>query len=214
MPRIVFVAADEAPLTLRVRWDEADESRIDISGLVGTFRAYEPLRHSPELFARARVGEHGADVVWFDEIDMSADMLWRLAREQTAPTMSSEPLRQLRERDASVARPASPIPEGPKIEALAAPDDEIEINGMEHADFKIGVEFFTATGRWRVTDVGTRTVIAIKLDQSDPRNYNGPPYSIVESVFDEYDFGGCEPAKARMTTGARPSHDMSSELYS
>ncbi|MGP7983740.1 hypothetical protein [Rhodoblastus sp.] len=68
-------------------------------------------------------------------------------------------------------------------------------NGMQHADFQIGMEFLTATGRWRVTDIGTRTVIAIKLDQTDPRNYNGPPYSIVENVFDEYDFGGCAPVE-------------------
>lgn len=76
----------------------------------------------------------------------------------------------------------------------ALDSDEIEINGMKHADFRIGMEFFTATGRWRVTDIGARTIVAIKLDQTDPRNYNGPPYSIVESVFDEYDFEGCEPA--------------------
>ena len=79
---------------------------------------------------------------------------------------------------------------------MSAPelDPEIKINGMELADFHLGLEFHTATGRWRVTDVGTRTIIAIKLDQDDPRNYNGPPYSIAESVFDEDDFGGCEPA--------------------
>jgi hypothetical protein len=66
---------------------------------------------------------------------------------------------------------------------------------MKHSDFKIGLEFMTATGRWRFTDIGTRTVIAIKLDQDDPRNYNGPPYSIVESVFDAYDLKGCRPAR-------------------
>jgi antitoxin ParD1/3/4 len=69
------------------------------------------------------------------------------------------------------------------------------LTGMKHADFQIGTEFLTATGRWRVTDVGTRTVIAIKLDESDARNYNGPPYSIVEDVFDEYDFEGCGPVE-------------------
>jgi hypothetical protein len=42
--------------------------------------------------------------------------------------------------------------------------------GMKHADFRIGMEFLTATGRWRVT-----------------------PYSIVEQVFDEYDLEGCGP---------------------
>lgn len=80
----------------------------------------------------------------------------------------------------------------PSVESL---DAFTETSGMEHAAFQIGMEFLTATGRWRVTDIGTRTVIAIKLDQTDPRNYNGPPYSIVESVFDECDFGGCKPVE-------------------
>ncbi len=60
---------------------------------------------------------------------------------------------------------------------------------MKHAEFHIGLEFMSATGRWRCTDVGTRVVVAIKLD-GDPRNWTGSPYSIVETVFDEYDFGG------------------------
>jgi hypothetical protein len=77
----------------------------------------------------------------------------------------------------------------PRLESIEA------LPGMKHADFRIGMEFLTATGRWRVTDVGTRSVIAIKLDQTDPRNYNGPPYSIVEQVFDEYDLEGCGPAE-------------------
>jgi hypothetical protein len=63
---------------------------------------------------------------------------------------------------------------------------------MRHADFRIGLEFMTATGRWRCTDVGTRTVIAIKLDRpDDPSWYNGPPYAVCETVFDEYDLEAC-----------------------
>lgn len=55
------------------------------------------------------------------------------------------------------------------------------------ADFKIGTEFTTKTGRWRCTDVGSRTVIAIKLDHPEDETwYNGPPY-VAEHVFDEYD---------------------------
>jgi antitoxin ParD1/3/4 len=80
----------------------------------------------------------------------------------------------------------------PNVDSIAA---FTETSGMEHADFQIGMEFLTAAGRWRVTDIGTRTVIAIKLDQTDPRNYNGPPFSIVEHVFDECDFGGCKPVE-------------------
>ncbi len=84
---------------------------------------------------------------------------------------------------------------------------------MKHSDFKIGLEFRTATGRWRCTDIGTRVITAISLEprnnvrsyinesgerveeqyvSNDPRDLNGPPYDVVESVFDEYDFGGCE----------------------
>ncbi|HEY0329212.1 MAG TPA: hypothetical protein VGC77_08935 [Rhodopseudomonas sp.] len=66
---------------------------------------------------------------------------------------------------------------------------------MEHSDFTIGLEFLTETGRWRCTDVGTRTIAAIRLDlDHDPRWYEGPPYAIVERVFDEEDIAGCRPA--------------------
>jgi hypothetical protein len=35
---------------------------------------------------------------------------------------------------------------------------------MKHSAFKIGMEFMTGAGRWRCTDVGTRTIVAIRLD--------------------------------------------------
>ena len=64
---------------------------------------------------------------------------------------------------------------------------------MKHSDFEVGVEFFTATGKWRCTDLGSRTVIAIRLDHpEDVSWYNGPPYAVAETVFDEYDLGGCQ----------------------
>ena len=83
---------------------------------------------------------------------------------------------------------------------------------MKHADFYIGLEFFTGAGRWRCTDVGTRVIVAISLEpretvhvhydengvrheerlmSNDPRDLLGPPYSVAECVFDEYDLDGC-----------------------
>ena len=100
LPRIVAVTTGEKPLTLRSRWDKGDESQVDVSGLIETFRVYEPLRRSPELFARVRVGEYGADVVWPDDIDVSADTLWRFAQEQTGATMSPDAFKHWRERKA------------------------------------------------------------------------------------------------------------------
>lgn len=62
---------------------------------------------------------------------------------------------------------------------------------MNKDDFQIGLEFYAGSGKWRCTDIGTRVVIAIKLDQRDPSWYNGPPYAVAEVVFDEYDQAGC-----------------------
>jgi hypothetical protein len=74
---------------------------------------------------------------------------------------------------------------------------------MKRADFRIGCEFLTGSGRWRCTDVGKRTIAAIRLNHDDdPSWYNGPPYAVMETVFDEYDFEGCEPAPERRTYDA------------
>ncbi|WGZ95935.1 MAG: hypothetical protein QJT81_08130 [Candidatus Thiothrix putei] len=83
---------------------------------------------------------------------------------------------------------------------------------MKHSDFEIGTEFFTASGKWRCTDVGTRVIVAISLEpretvrlwtdaagervqetfiSDDPRDLIGSPYSVAELVFDEYDLDGC-----------------------
>ncbi|WP_296530116.1 hypothetical protein [Rhodoferax sp.] len=77
---------------------------------------------------------------------------------------------------------------------------------LAHADFFIGREFWTETGRWRCTDVGTRTICAISLERhqattlhpdgvqttgitDDPTWLDGPPYALAEHVFDEVSFG-------------------------
>jgi hypothetical protein len=100
LPRIASVVVGKKPLTLILRWKKGETSRVDVSGLVATFRVYEPLRRSPELFARVRVGDNGTDVCWTDEIDMAADTLWRLAQEQSGQTMSSDAFKLWRERKA------------------------------------------------------------------------------------------------------------------
>lgn len=68
---------------------------------------------------------------------------------------------------------------------------------MKKSDFQIGTEFYTGAGKWRCTDVGTRVIVAIRIDDQEAHNLVGPPYSVAESVFDEYDMGGCslDPAE-------------------
>jgi hypothetical protein len=98
LPRIAEVAPGPMPLTLRVRWRDGGENLVDVSGPVGVFRCYAKLHDDPALFARVGVGEHGTDVTWTDEIDMSADTLWRLAQEQSGQTMTAASFRRWRER--------------------------------------------------------------------------------------------------------------------
>lgn len=61
------------------------------------------------------------------------------------------------------------------------------------SEFVIGMEFWTATGKWMCTDVGTRTVVAVAQDDSDGRMAFGPPYPVPESVFSEEALQGCAP---------------------
>lgn len=64
---------------------------------------------------------------------------------------------------------------------------------MKHNQFSIGCHFFTGSGKWRCTDVGTRTITAIRTDEhpDDLSWLNGPPYAQAEISFDENDMGGC-----------------------
>jgi len=86
-------------------------------------------------------------------------------------------------------------------------------DGMTHAEFAIGGTFTCGGKRWRCTDIGTRVIVAICLEpremvrswyengerieerylSDDPRDLDGPPYGVVEHVFDENDIQGCTP---------------------
>ncbi len=90
LPRIAAVSAGEKQNTLHICWDQGGEDIVDLSTLINTFRVYTPLRNAPKLFECVQVGEHGTDVVWTDEIDMSADTLWRLAQQHSSTTMTAK----------------------------------------------------------------------------------------------------------------------------
>ena len=58
---------------------------------------------------------------------------------------------------------------------------------MKIKEFKIGESFYTGSGKWICTDIGSRVIVAVKKGKLPP----GPPYAVVEYVFDEYDMEGC-----------------------
>ncbi len=80
---------------------------------------------------------------------------------------------------------------------------------MKHSDFTIGQEFLCGEKCWRCTDKGTRTIVAICLDEhpDDPSWFDGPPYAVEEIVFDEDDIEGCEPVDAN-TRHAEPGEGL------
>ena len=81
---------------------------------------------------------------------------------------------------------------------------------MKYSDFTIGCDFKCNGRIWRCTDIGTRVIVAIAVDYADittlvpgqkptitrksltDADFNGPPYSLVETVFDEYDIEACQ----------------------
>ncbi|WP_445147376.1 hypothetical protein [Dyella sp. Tek66A03] len=78
---------------------------------------------------------------------------------------------------------------------------------MKLADFHIGLEFVASAGfRWRCTDVGTRTILAVQLDRDNPDWYQGPPYIAKEVVFDEKDIERCHLTNADALEAAIDKH--------
>lgn len=75
---------------------------------------------------------------------------------------------------------------------------------MKLTEFQKGEYFYMSGKRWRCTDIGTRTVIAICMDpdllRMDKRWFDGPPYAVNEQVLDEYDQLVCTPQMEVVTT--------------
>jgi hypothetical protein len=81
---------------------------------------------------------------------------------------------------------------------------------MQHGEFRIGETFWCGGRQWRCTDIGTRSIVAIRIDEAEVSGtnpalcrtlnrgeaesegwFNGPSYAVAETVFDEYDLPAC-----------------------
>jgi hypothetical protein len=81
---------------------------------------------------------------------------------------------------------------------------------MKHSEFVIGETFWCSDRLWLCTDIGARTVLAIRIDRVEVGStnpelrrtldrteaetnswFNGPPYAVAESVFDENSMLAC-----------------------
>lgn len=66
---------------------------------------------------------------------------------------------------------------------------------MKIKDFEIGgLFFFGYGGQWKCTDIGTRTITAVKINLDEGKDsdwFSGPPYAVKEVVFNEKDISNC-----------------------
>jgi len=74
------------PAALEVVWaDGARTGRtdvVDVTPVIGTYKAYRPLRNNPKLFETARVTDDGYAVAWHGfDVDMAAETIETVARE-------------------------------------------------------------------------------------------------------------------------------------
>ena len=83
IPNIRAVRADQGG-RLVLTWKGGAESVVDVSGHLAEYAVFAPLRQDDELFRAVEVGEWGWCVHWSDDMEISADTLWRLTLEQGA----------------------------------------------------------------------------------------------------------------------------------
>ena len=80
-PPLIRAVKAKPPATLEIAWRAGENSTVDVSRLIKRFKLYAPLRNAA-LFTRAKADPWGHSVNWPGEIDIGADQLYELAREQ------------------------------------------------------------------------------------------------------------------------------------
>jgi hypothetical protein len=100
LPRLEQIKA-LGPYTLRAVFSNERSFDVELEEFLRGYKIYAPLLNSPELFAAARLGEWGWDVVWpmpgGEDLDISASTLHRLALEQAGEAMPRDQFRAWRE---------------------------------------------------------------------------------------------------------------------
>lgn len=80
-PPLIRAVKAKTPATLTIVWSTGETLTVDVSRLVKRFKLYAPLKNAA-LFAKAKADPWGHAVNWPGDIDMNADQLYELARQQ------------------------------------------------------------------------------------------------------------------------------------
>jgi hypothetical protein len=80
-PPLIQAVKAKPPATLEIAWSTGETLAVDVMRLIRRFKLYAPLKNAA-LFSRAKPDPWGHGVNWPGDIDMGADQLYELAREQ------------------------------------------------------------------------------------------------------------------------------------
>ncbi len=71
--------------SVRVRFEDGTQARVDLSYLLEFGGVFEPLR-DPEIFRQLRADPEGGTIVWPNDADIAPETLYAHACEQTGAT--------------------------------------------------------------------------------------------------------------------------------
>jgi hypothetical protein len=80
-PPLIRAVKAKAPATLEIVWSTGERLAVEVWRFIKRFKLYAPLKNAT-LFAKAKADPWGHAVNWPGDIDMGADQLYELAREQ------------------------------------------------------------------------------------------------------------------------------------
>ncbi len=80
-PPLIRTVSAQAPATLTIEWSTGETLAVDVSRLIKRYKLYAPLRE-PARFRKAKADAWGHAVLWPGDVDMGADPLYEMAREQ------------------------------------------------------------------------------------------------------------------------------------
>ncbi|MEQ1589279.1 MAG: DUF2442 domain-containing protein [Gallionella sp.] len=88
-PPAILAVRIVAPMTLELDWSTKETLRLNLAPLVRKLTAFAPLK-TPAIFAKVRVDDWGHALEWPKGLDMGADRLYELSREQAGLPTASE----------------------------------------------------------------------------------------------------------------------------
>jgi hypothetical protein len=80
-PPLIRAVKAKIPATLEITWSTGERLPVDVSRVIKRFKLYAPLRNAA-AFGKARADPWGHAVTWPGDLDMGADQLYELSREQ------------------------------------------------------------------------------------------------------------------------------------